>query len=242
VTPPLLSVEGLSAGYSGSQVVGDVSLTVYAGETVVLLGPNGHGKTTLARAISGTVAKTAGRVRLREREIAGLSPAQIVRAGIVHIPQGDLLFPEMTVHDNLMAAAAFDGAAWHQRHVRVREVLEFFPRLEERSRQLATTLSGGERRMLGIGRGLMAPSELLIIDEPSLGLAPIVVDEVYGRIREIQQSGKAILLIEEGANHIELASRLYVLENGRIARETQPGSFLGERELADTYFFGTGAP
>jgi branched-chain amino acid transport system ATP-binding protein len=228
VTPPLLSVEGLSAGYSGSQVVGDVSLTVYAGETVVLLGPNGHGKTTLARAISGTVAKTAGRVRLREREIAGLSPAQIVRAGIVHIPQGDLLFPEMTVHDNLMAAAAFDGAAWHQRHVRVRE--------------LATTLSGGERRMLGIGRGLMAPSELLIIDEPSLGLAPIVVDEVYGRIREIQQSGKAILLIEEGANHIELASRLYVLENGRIARETQPGSFLGERELADTYFFGTGAP
>lgn len=232
---PVLAVSGLHAGYGETEVLRGVSLRVDPGETVVLLGPNGHGKTTLLRAISGLIRATAGDVRFAGRNTGGMPPDQIAGLGLIHVPQGDLLYGEMTVIENLRMGA-YRASAWARQEERLERVYTLFPRLRERERQLARTLSGGERRMLSIGRGLMGDAALLMLDEPSLGLAPVVIDELYARIGEIRAGGLPILLVEESATRIEgLADRVYLLENGAIAREGAPADLLADPALLQTY-------
>jgi len=231
----MLQVHDLQAGYGGSQVLHSISLHVEDGEAVVILGPNGHGKTTLLRAISGLIHPTAGRVELNSRAITRLQPEAIVAAGIIHIPQGDLLFPEMTVVENLLMGA-YRSAAWRERNNKIAQVFQLFPPLAERKKQLARSLSGGERRMLALGRGMMGRARLLMIDEPSLGLAPLVIEQVYETIHKIKRTGMALLLVDENANHITgLADRVYLLEAGVLVREGTADELLGDAALLSAY-------
>jgi branched-chain amino acid transport system ATP-binding protein len=231
----LLAISELRAGYGETEVLHGVSLSVRTGETVVILGPNGHGKTTLLRAISALIPIRGGEARFTGASLRGRGADAIVGLGLIHIPQGDLLFPEMSVLENLLMGA-YRPSAWANRSERLDQVYAIFPRLAERKKQLARSLSGGERRMLAIGRGLMADAKLLLIDEPSLGLAPVVIEELYERIGEIKRGGRAILLVEESAAHVEgLADRLYLLENGEIIREGEPSILLADQSLVQTY-------
>jgi len=198
---PLLRVLGLRAGYSGVEVLKGVDLEVAPGEFSVVIGPNGHGKTTLMRTISGLNRPTAGTIDFDGTSLLGATPESIVRRGVVHIPQGDLLFADMSVAENL-ALGAFTAGAHKNRARNLERVYDLFPRLKERHAQRARTLSGGERRMVAIGRGLMANARMLIIDEPSLGLAPVLVDEVYKTIREIHRSGLTVVLVEENVSRV----------------------------------------
>jgi branched-chain amino acid transport system ATP-binding protein len=231
----MLRVTDVCAGYGGSQVLHSVSLEVHPGESVVLLGPNGHGKTTLLRVISGLLKPASGTVEFEGRELTGLKPEEVVATGVVQIPQGDLPFPLMTVRENLLMGA-YRTSAWRQRKERLERVYELFPRLKERSGQLARSLSGGERRMMSIGRGLMGDVRLLIVDEPSLGLAPQVIEDVYTAIDAITRSGLSLLLVDESANHVEgLADRVYLMETGEIAHEGSAAELLGNDALLSTY-------
>ncbi|BDG60118.1 ABC transporter ATP-binding protein [Caldinitratiruptor microaerophilus] len=231
----LLEVSGIRCGYGGSVVLHDLSMHVNQGEAVVILGPNGHGKTTLLRAISGLVPLTAGEIKFEGRTISGLEAEEITAAGVVHIPQGDLPFPEMTVEENLLMGA-YLPRAWARRGEKLDRVYSLFPRLGERRNQLARTLSGGERRMLALGRGLMSDAKLLMIDEPSLGLAPIVIEEVYTKIKEIAASGLSILLVDENATHaVHVAQRVYLLESGSLVKEGQAGELLMDEALFSAY-------
>jgi branched-chain amino acid transport system ATP-binding protein len=232
---PLLRLADVHSGYGETEVLHGVSIQVHEGETVVILGPNGHGKTTLLRTISGLLPIRGGEIVLGGARLNGRSPDAIVGLGIIHIPQADLLFPEMSVLENLLMGA-YRAQAWAHRHSRLREIYAIFPRLEERQTQLARTLSGGERRMLAIGRGLMGEGNLLMIDEPSLGLAPVIIEELYRRIGEIKTLGRAILLVEESAAHVEgLADRVYLLETGQVVREGRPQDLLSDDALLRTY-------
>jgi branched-chain amino acid transport system ATP-binding protein len=231
----VLKVTDLEAGYGGSTVLHSMSLRVEDGETVVVLGPNGHGKTTLLRAISGLIRPTAGTIEFDEVDTTHLPTEQIVAAGIVHIPQGDLPFPEMTVMENLLVGA-YRPSAWQRRAERLERVFQLFPRLAERTKQLARSLSGGERRMLALGRGLMTDAKLLMIDEPSLGLAPLVIEQVYETISEIKRSGMSILLMDENADHAAgLADRMYLLEAGVLVREGPAAELLRDEALLAAY-------
>lgn len=233
--PVMLSVHEVRAGYGESEVLHGISLNVHRGETVVLLGPNGHGKTTLLRAISGLIPTKGGVVSFQNYTLTNSRAELIAGYGLVHIPQGDLLYPEMSVLDNLLMGA-YQAGAWPGRHERLESVFEIFPRLGERQRQLARTLSGGERRMLALGRGLMGDGAMLMIDEPSLGLAPIIIDELYDRIAAIKAAGRTILLVEESATHIErLADRVYLIEDGSVVFSGTPGEVLAHPSFAGTY-------
>ncbi len=231
----MLEVKGLTAGYAGSEVLHGIDLTVKDGEGVIVLGPNGHGKTTLLRAITGLLPPRSGSVLLDEREITRWRPDVIAAAGVVHIPQGDLLFPDMTVLENLVMGA-YLRATWSERNQRLGRVYELFPWLKERGRQLARTLSGGERRMLALGRGLMSKAKILLIDEPSLGLAPLTTEQIYASIRRVKESGMAILLADENANHVAgLADRVYLLETGVLVREGPAEKMLQDKALLESY-------
>jgi branched-chain amino acid transport system ATP-binding protein len=231
----MLEVRDLHAGYAGSEVLFGVSLRVDQGEGVVVLGPNGHGKTTLLRAISGLVRPTAGVVELDGELISDKRPDEIAAAGVIHIPQGDLLFPEMTVYENLVMGA-YVKRAWRERQQRLSRVYQLFDWLPERKDQLARSLSGGERRMLALARGLMADARVLLIDEPSLGLAPVITEQIYASIRGIKESGLAILIADENANHLAaLADRVYLLETGTFVREAPADRLLADEALLATY-------
>jgi len=231
----MLEVKGLVAGYAGSEVLHGIDLVVNDGEGVVILGPNGHGKSTLLRAISGLLPSRAGEVLLNGREITHWRADLIAAAGVVHIPQGDLLFPEMTVRENLLMGA-YQSSTWAGRSERLGHVYELFPWLEERGAQLARSLSGGERRMLALGRGLMSKAEILLIDEPSLGLAPLTTQQIYASIQTVKQSGMALLLADENANHVAgLADRVYLLETGMLVREGPAEELLRDRALLESY-------
>lgn len=231
----MLEVQGLCAGYDGTAVLHGVSLRVGPGEASVVLGPNGHGKTTLLRAISGLVRPTAGRVTLGTESLGGLRPEAIAAAGVVHVPQGDRLFPDMTVKDNLLVGA-YLSPAWRDRKARLQRVFALFPRLGERLGQRAGTLSGGERRMLALGRGLMSSARVLLIDEPSLGLSPAVREQVYAAIAEIKRGGLAVLLCDENADHVgTLADRVYLMEGGSLVREGPAAQMLADPELLAVY-------
>lgn len=231
----MLKVTDLHAGYGGSEVLHSLSLRVDEGETVVILGPNGHGKTTLLRAISGLIRPTAGTVELDGKVISALQAEQVVAAGVIHIPQGDLIFPEMTVLENLLIGA-YRSAAWQERIQKLERVMQLFPALGQRKGQLGRSLSGGERRMLALGRGLMGQARILMIDEPSLGLAPFIIENLYTTIKEINRSGLTILLVDENADHIAgLANRVYLLESGVLIREGSADDMLRDEALLAAY-------
>jgi branched-chain amino acid transport system ATP-binding protein len=232
---PVLEVEGVKAGYADRIVLQSVDLTLGEGELAAIVGPNGHGKTTLLKAISGLVRASAGEIRFAGQRIDTLRPDQIVGLGIIHVPQGDLLFPAMTVHENLLM-----GAYRTREGGRVAESLErvyaLLPKLKDRRHQVAGTLSGGERRMCGVGRGLMAGAELLMLDEPSLGLAPIVIDQVYEVILDLRRSGLSILLVEENAQRIaDIADRIHLLDNGRFAWSGKASELMARTEIIEAY-------
>jgi branched-chain amino acid transport system ATP-binding protein len=230
----MLRVTDLHAGYAGSEVLHGISLTVGDGESVVVLGPNGHGKTTLLRAISGLI-KSTGAIEFDGQVISNKNASAIVKAGVVHIPQGDLPFPELSVMDNLLMGA-YRSDAWRERKQKLEQVFELFPTLKERPRQLARSLSGGERRMLALGRGLMGKARLFMIDEPSLGLAPFLIENVYEAIRNIQKTGLSILLVDENADHIAgLADRVYLLEGGSLVKEGRAEDMLQDAALLAAY-------
>jgi branched-chain amino acid transport system ATP-binding protein len=231
----MLKVTELQAGYGGSEVLHSLSLNVDDGETVVVLGPNGHGKTTLLRTISGLIRPTAGTVEFDDQVISDLKASEIVAAGVIHIPQGDLPFPELTVMENL-ALGAYRPEAWRERKQKLEQVFELFPILGERTNQLARSLSGGERRMLALGRGLMSRAKILMIDEPSLGLAPYLIEDVYKTIRDIKDTGLSILLVDENADHLEgLADRVYLLESGTLVKEGSLNDMLQDEALLAAY-------
>jgi len=231
----MLTVTDLYAGYEGAEVLHSISLRVDEGEAVVILGPNGHGKTTLLRAISGLIRPTAGTVELDGNVISNLRPEQVVAAGVIHIPQGDLVFSEMTVMENLLMGA-YRSDAWRQRKQKLQQVFQLFPSLAERKKQLAGSLSGGERRMLALGRGLMSRAKILMIDEPSLGLAPLITESLYETIQEINRSGMSILLVDENAEHVaSLADRVYLLEAGVLVGEGPAEQMLQDKALLSAY-------
>jgi branched-chain amino acid transport system ATP-binding protein len=234
----LLEVEALEAGYGAQAVLRGLTLVVADGAFAALVGPNGHGKSTTLRAISGLVRPRQGSIRLAGERIDRLRPDQIVAAGVVHVPQGDMLFPEMTVLENLRLGAYLPQAAAEAPR-RLEEVFALLPKLAERKGQVASTLSGGERRMVGIGRGLMAGGRLLMLDEPSLGLAPIIIDQIYEVVRTLAASGRTILVVEENAMRIaEMADRMHLMDNGRITWDGPGHEFLSRPEIISAYLGG----
>jgi branched-chain amino acid transport system ATP-binding protein len=231
----MLKITDLQAGYAGSEVLHSVSMHVGDSECVIVLGPNGHGKSTLLRAISGLIRPSAGTVEFDGEIISNKSASNIVEAGVIHIPQGDLPFPELTVMDNLLMGA-YRPDAWRERKQKLVQVFELFPALAERPNQLARSLSGGERRMLALGRGLMSKAKLLMIDEPSLGLAPYLIENVYATIQNIRKTGLAILLVDENAEHISgLADRVYLLEAGVLVKQGTAADMLKDEALLAAY-------
>jgi branched-chain amino acid transport system ATP-binding protein len=231
----MLKITDLVAGYAGSQVLHGISMQVQDNECVVVLGPNGHGKTTLLRAISGLIRPSSGIVEFDGQVISNKSASGVVGAGVIHIPQGDLPFPELTVMQNLLMGG-YRSDAWRERNRRLEQVFELFPDLKTRPNQLARSLSGGERRMLALGRGLMSKARLLMIDEPSLGLAPFLIEKVYETIRNIRKIGLSILLVDESAEHIAgLADRVYLLKAGSLIKEGSTNEMLRDEALLAAY-------
>ena len=211
----LLRLEGVEAGYGDVIAVRDVSLEVRPGEVVALIGSNGAGKTTTLRAVTGLLPVRRGRVEFEGERLDGLGPAQVVARGIAHVPEARQLFPSMTVRENLELGAG--RRARRARAEGLELVFALFPRLRERQAQLAGTLSGGEQQMCAIGRGLMAAPKLLLLDEPSLGLAPVTVKLIFENLKVINARGTTVLLVEQNvARALELSHRGYVIENGRI--------------------------
>lgn len=228
----MLVVDGLEAGYGQVRVLSDVSLTVDAGEVISVLGANGAGKTTLVRTISGLVRRTRGSIVFDGAEIGALPPHKIARSGIVHVPEGRELFGSLTVRENLEMGAYGSGRA--ERSAARREVEELFPVLAERPNQRADSMSGGQQQMLAIARGLMGRPKLLILDEPSLGLAPKLVAEVLGAVERIRASGITVMLVEQNAAQaVELSDRFYLLEGGSIVLSGQ--DILDNAELRRAY-------
>ncbi len=213
---PILVVRDLHAGYGSTEILHGVDLCLHQGEIVAVLGANGVGKSTLNRAISGVLPSSRGSISFAGTRIEGASPASIVSRGLIHVPEGRRIFPDMTVRENIDLGSYRRGRA--RRAVNRSRVLELFPRLAERQPQRAATLSGGEQQMLAIARGLMAEPELLILDEPSLGLSPLLVEHLFSLIRRINADGIAVLLVEQNlVQSLEVAQRAYVLENGVFA-------------------------
>jgi branched-chain amino acid transport system ATP-binding protein len=235
---PLLVVDSLVARYGRITALQDVSLTVDQGEIVTLIGANGAGKTTTLRAISGLVRPAAGSITFDGRDIGRLPPDQIVRAGISHSPEGRRVFPRMSVRENL-ELGAYTRTAKDEIAADLDRVLEIFPRLKERFAQKAGTMSGGEQQMLAIGRALMSRPRVLLLDEPSLGLSPKLVQTIFEVIRDINQRGTTILLIEQNARQaLAVASRGYVLEVGRIAHAGPASELAASAEVRAAYLGG----
>jgi branched-chain amino acid transport system ATP-binding protein len=215
----VLEVCDVSTPYDMTQSLWDICIEVNESEIVALIGSNGSGKTALLNAISGVFPPVSGTVEFLGKRIDGLPPHTIVELGISHIPEGGKIFPDMTVYENL-EMGAYPIHAWKQKEQTLQEVYQVFPILKEREGQLARTLSGGEHQMLAIGRGLMSKPRLCLLDEPSYGLAPLLVTEIFRVIRELRDQGMTILLIEQNVRHtLETADRAYVLENGRVSLE-----------------------
>jgi branched-chain amino acid transport system ATP-binding protein len=231
----MLEVSNLDTFYGRVQALWDVSLTIGEAEIVALVGANGAGKTTLLNTLSGLLHPASGRITFRDKRIDGLRPHAIVELGISHIPEGRRLFPDMSVHENL-EMGAYLQRVWKEKKETLEQVYRLFPKLRERRGQLARTLSGGEQQMVAMGRGLMSKPRLCIIDEPSSGLAPIVVDEMFRIIDGLRERGMAIFLIEQNVQQtLEIADRAYVLENGRIVIEGESGKLLQEELIRKAY-------
>ena len=231
--PALLRVDGIEVAYGQVPAVRGASLEVRPGEIVALIGSNGAGKTTTLRAISGLLPIRRGLIEFEGDRLDGLSSSKVVGRGIAHVPEGRQLFPTMTVLENLERGA---GAAKALKAESLEWVFELFPRLRERRRQLAGTLSGGEQQMVAIGRGLMARPKLLMLDEPSLGLAPVVVRAIFDNLVEINRRGMAILLVEQNVlRALQLSHRGYVLENGQIVLDGPRDTLLADGHIKQAY-------
>ncbi len=212
----MLELDNISAGYGSFQALFDVSLSVQPGEAVAVVGPNGAGKSTLMRVISGLMPARSGTVRMEGRDLSGVAPHRIVAEGIAHVPENRRLFPRMTVEENLKMGASMPAARREYRE-RMEWVFGLFPRLKERRGQTAGTLSGGEQQMCAIGRALMSTPKLLLMDEPSAGLAPVVVLQVFDLVRRIREEGFTVLIVEQNVQQVlKLADRAYLLEVGAI--------------------------
>ena len=231
----VLLVQDLYAGYGAHTVLRGITIEVRAGAITGLLGPNGHGKTTLLRCASGLIKPKRGRIEFKGCELTGRQPEWIAAQGLGQVPQGDMLFGQMSVQDNLLMGA-YLAPAWAQREANLCRVFALFPRLQERLQQSAGTLSGGERRMLSIGRGLMSCAELLMIDEPSLGLAPKVIEDIYVAIVRLADEGMPILLVEESVERVaEVCRQVYLLDDGLIRWQGTAAELDGNAELISTY-------
>jgi branched-chain amino acid transport system ATP-binding protein len=230
----MLEVKDLVTGYGGVPILRGVSLSVEPGEVVAVLGANGVGKTTLNRAISGLNAVMSGSIAFDGSTISGMTPPQIVERGLVHVPEGRKIFPNMNVRENLELGSYRRGKPDRARNLE--KMFDIFPRLRERTDQLAGTLSGGEQQMLAIGRGLMAEPKLLILDEPSLGLSPLLVEELFTLIARIAGEGLAVMLVEQNVvQSLDLATRAYVLENGAVAMQGLAADLKRDPALEKTY-------
>jgi len=226
----MLEAKQLSAGYGRVQVLWDVDLRIGDNEIVALVGPNGAGKTTLLRALTGMVEIRSGTVDFRGEALGGRSIEQIVSLGISHVPEGRRLFPGLSVRDNLRLGG------WRKRNTDIDRVVELFPRLGERLNQLAGSMSGGEQQMCAIARGLMSEPHIMMIDELSLGLAPVVVDEIIVRLPNIASSGTSILLVEQDVDAaLTVAERAYVLETGHIVLSGDAADLLADPRVQESY-------
>ena len=231
----MLEICNLNTFYGKVQALWDISLKINEGEIVALVGANAAGKSTLLDTISGIIHPASGSVKFLGKELVGLPPHVIAEMGISHIPEGRKLFPDMSVRENL-DMGAYARHAWKQRGGTIKKIYELFPILEEREGQLARTLSGGEQQMLAMGRGLMSGPTLCMFDEPSSGLAPMLVSEVFQVIKRLHEQGITVLVVEQNVRHtLELANRAYVLENGRVTMEGTGDSCLASEHVKKAY-------
>jgi branched-chain amino acid transport system ATP-binding protein len=231
-----LEIEGITAGYDRADVLEGVTLAVEPGRITCLLGANGSGKTTLIRAILGLTPPRAGRISLAGRDITGLATHQVIAAGIACIPEGRKVFPKFTVEENLRAGAYQESSDAVTRE-RIAEIYGIFPRLSERRSQLAGTMSGGEQAMVSIGRGLMRAPKLLLIDEPSLGLSPLLVKENFNIIRKINERGITVFLVEQNVHQtLAIAHFGYVLSKGRVVASGPAQELASRPEVREAYF------
>jgi branched-chain amino acid transport system ATP-binding protein len=226
----MLEVSQMCAGYGRGHVLWDIDLTVGQNEVVALVGPNGAGKTTLLRALSGMIPVRSGTVSFRGRQLGGMSIERIADLGLAHVPEGRRLFPGLSVRDNLRLGG------WRNRSEDVDRIVELFPRVGERLSQTAGSMSGGEQQMVAIGRGLMSRPELMMIDELSMGLAPVIVDEIISRLPDIAASGTAVLLVEQDVDAaLSVAERAYVLETGHVVLQGRAGELLADKRVQESY-------
>ena len=233
--PNMLRVEALEVAYGKLQALWGVTFDVHEGEIVALIGANGAGKTTTLKTISGLLRPKAGSIWFRDKAMDHRSPAEIAELGVVHVPEGRKLFPGMTVLENLLMGG-YPRPVRPRRRERLEQVFTIFPTLRERHRQLAGTLSGGEQQMVAIGRGLMAGPKVMMLDEPSLGLATIMVAEMFRVIGEINRAGVTVLLVEQNTEHaLALAHRAYVLESGRVALAGTGKELLANAQVRQAY-------
>jgi branched-chain amino acid transport system ATP-binding protein len=230
----LLDIQGLRGGYGRVEVLRGVDLQVDAGEMVALLGSNGAGKSTLNKMVCGLCPPWSGTVRFDGKDLSGAHYRDVVKAGLIQVPEGRKIFPNLSVLENLELGSFTRGR--ERRAANVEKMFQIFPRLRERMGQHAGTMSGGEQQMLAIARGLMAEPVLLILDEPSLGLSPLLVEEMFSLIRELRDGGLAVLLVEQNVGQsLEIADRAYVLENGSVRFSGKPDALLGSDELRRAY-------
>lgn len=231
----MLEVDGVSAYYGKIRALWDVSIKVDKGEIVALIGANAAGKTTVLDTMSGLVQPTSGSVKFLDQRIDRMPPHEIVKLGISHVPEGAKSFPDMTVLENLEMGAYHD-VMWEKRGETLEQVYEMFPLLKQRSKQLARTLSGGERQMLAIGRGLMSRPKLCALDEPSYGLSPLMVKEIFDAVQTLRNQGMTVLLVEQDVQQsLEIADRGYVLENGRVVLEGKSADLLQDDHVKKAY-------
>ena len=230
----MLEIRALHAGYGKVEILRGIDLDVGAGEVVAVLGGNGVGKSTLNNNISGLYRPFSGSIRFKGEDITGMDSVEVVRRGLIHVPEGRRIFPNMSVRENLELGSFVRGTA--HRALNLERVVAIFPRLKERYGQFAGTLSGGEQQMLAIGRGLMSEPELLIMDEPSLGLSPLLVEEMFALIRQLNADGQSILLMEQNAvQSLAVAQRAYIIENGHVAMQGQAADMLKDPALRKNY-------
>jgi branched-chain amino acid transport system ATP-binding protein len=231
----VLTLKGVSASYGSVPAIHDVTIEVGEGEAVGLLGANGAGKSTTLRAISGLVRKTSGTITFGGTDVASLPPYKVTELGIAHVPEGRQVFPEMTVQENL-EIGAYVPKAKAERSRTLELVYSIFPRLADRKKQLAGTMSGGEQQMLAVGRGLMLKPRLLMLDEPSLGLAPVMTDVTFEKIQEIHKMGTAILLVEQNVSRaLSLVQRAYVLESGQVIMHGTSSELANNKQVQAAY-------
>lgn len=237
----MLRIEGLSASYGNIRVLKDLSIQVPAGKVVSIIGANGAGKSTLLKSISGIMKINGGSILYKEQNIAGMPANRIVRLGISQVPEGRQIFASLTVRDNINLGAYhyFKRSNRLEIKERIERVYQMFPILEKRSKQIAGTLSGGEQQMLAIGRALMGRPELLLLDEPSMGIAPLVVREIFNVIKQLNQSGVTVLLVEQNARAaLKVAHHSYVLERGEIVLEGLAAELLDNPKVKEHYLGG----